>query len=64
MMFCEKEEIDHVLGNHKGACDHFVSRLLLTLNELQGRMLIFCSAFRVKQNIFFSHARNFRLSFF
>ena len=25
MMFCQKEEIDHVLGNDKGACDHLVS---------------------------------------
>lgn len=25
MMFCQKEEIDHVLGNHKGARDHLVS---------------------------------------
>ena len=24
MMFCQKEEIDLVLGNHKGACDHLV----------------------------------------
>ena len=24
-MFCQKEEIDHVLGNHKGARDHLVS---------------------------------------
>ena len=39
-MFCQKEEIDHVLGNHKGARDHLVSKLLFTLNELQGRMLI------------------------
>ena len=40
MKFCQKEEIDHVLGNHEGARDHLVSRLLFTLNELQGRMLI------------------------
>ena len=41
MMFCQKEEIDHVLDNHKGASDHLsVSRFLFTLNELQGRMLI------------------------
>ena len=39
-MFCQKEEIDHVLGNHKGARDHLVSTFLFTLNELQGRMLI------------------------
>ena len=32
-MFCEKEEIDHVLGNHSGARDHLVSRVLFTLNE-------------------------------
>ena len=25
MMFCKKEEIDHELGSHKGACDHFES---------------------------------------
>ena len=25
MMFCQKEEIDHVLGYHKGARDHLVS---------------------------------------
>ena len=37
-----KEEIDHVLGNHKGARDHLVSRFLFTFNELQGRMLIVC----------------------
>ena len=24
-MFCQKKEIDHVLGNHKGARDHLVS---------------------------------------
>ena len=24
-MFCQKEEIDHVLGNRKGARDHLVS---------------------------------------
>ena len=24
-MFCQKEEIDHVLGIHKGARDHLVS---------------------------------------
>ena len=35
-----KEEIDHVLGNHKGARDHLVSRFLFTLNELLGRMFI------------------------
>ena len=41
MMFCQKEEIDHVLDNHKGASDHLsVSRFLFTLNELQGRMFI------------------------
>ena len=39
-MLCQKEEIDHVLGNYKGARDHLVSRFLFTLNELQGRMLI------------------------
>ena len=39
-MLCQKEEIDHVLGNHKGARDHLVSRFLFTLNELQGTMLI------------------------
>ena len=49
MMFYQKEEIDHVLGNHKGARDHLVSRILFTLNELQGRMLI---AFRVKTTYF------------
>ena len=36
----QKEEIDHLLGNHKFARDHLVSRFLFTLNELQGRMLI------------------------
>ena len=35
MMFCQKEEIDHMLK----ACDHVVSTFLFTLNELQGRML-------------------------
>ena len=25
LKFCQKEEIDHVLGNHKGARDHLVS---------------------------------------
>ena len=39
-MLCQKEEIDHVLGDHKGTRDHLVSRFLFTLNELQGRMLI------------------------
>ena len=29
MMFCQKEEMNHVLGNHKGARDHFVSIFLL-----------------------------------
>ena len=32
-MFCQKEQIDYVLGNHKGARDHLVSRFLFTLNE-------------------------------
>ena len=41
-MLYQKEEIDHVLGNHKDARDHLVSRFLFTLNELQGRMLIVC----------------------
>ena len=40
MMFYQKEEIDHVLGNHKGANDHLVSRFLFTSNKLQGRMSI------------------------
>ena len=35
MMFCQKKEIDHAQGNHKGARDHFVSTFLFTLNELQ-----------------------------
>ena len=35
MMFCQKEEIDLVLGNHKGALDHLVST-----DELRERMLI------------------------
>ena len=39
-MLCQKKEIDHVLGNHKGACGHLVSRFFFTLNELQERMLI------------------------
>ena len=39
-MLCQKEEIDHELGNHKGARDHLLSRFLFILNELQGRMLI------------------------
>ena len=51
-MFCQKEEIDHVLGNHEGARDHLVSRLLFTLNELQGRMLIVRHSFRVKERDF------------
>ena len=32
-MFCQKEEINHVLGNHKGARDHLVSRFVFTMNE-------------------------------
>ena len=32
MMFCPKKEIYHVLGNHKGARDHLVSKFLFTLN--------------------------------
>ena len=45
-MLCQKEEIHHVLGNHKGAHDHLVSRYLFTLNELQGIMLIvYCLSF-------------------
>ena len=42
MMLCQKEEIDHVLGNHKGARDRLVPRFLFTLNQLHGRMLIVC----------------------
>ena len=38
MMLCQKEEINHILGNHKGARDHVASKLLFTLNELEGRM--------------------------
>ena len=35
MMFCQKEEIDHVPGNHNGALeDYLVSRFLFTLNEI------------------------------
>ena len=34
MMFCQKEEIDHVLGNHNGARDYLVSTCLFTLNEV------------------------------
>ena len=34
MMFCQKLEIDHVLGNHKGGRDHLVP------TELRERMLI------------------------
>ena len=34
-MFCQEEEIDDVLGNHKGARDHLESRFLFTLSELQ-----------------------------
>ena len=37
-MFCQKVEIDHVLKHNKGERDHLVSRFLLTLNELQGRV--------------------------
>ena len=29
----EKEEINHELGNHKGARDHLVSRFLFTKNK-------------------------------
>ena len=29
MMFCQKEEIDHVLRNRKGARDHLVSTYFL-----------------------------------
>ena len=32
-MFCQKEEINHVLGNHKGARDHLVSKFLLAIDE-------------------------------
>ena len=34
-----KEEIDRVLGNHKGARDQLVSTSLFRLNELKVRML-------------------------
>ena len=40
MMFCQKQQSDHVLGSHKGARDYLVSTFLFALNELQGRMLI------------------------
>ena len=33
MMFCQKEEMNHVLGNHKGARDHFVSMFLFIMND-------------------------------
>ena len=36
MMFCQKEEIDQVLGvlaNHKGASDHHVSTEWTTVNR-------------------------------
>ena len=52
MMFCEKEENDHVLGNHKGAHDHLVSRFLFTLIELQGRLLIVRRLFAKKLQSF------------
>ena len=39
MMFCQNENIDVVLGNHKSTRDNLVSRFLFTLDELQlGRM--------------------------
>ena len=47
-MFCEKEEIDHVLGNHK---DDVIT--LFILNELQGRMLI-VRRFQSKTTYFFT----------
>ena len=43
-MFCQKEEINHVLGNHKGARDHLVSRFVFTMNEERESFV----AFRVK----------------
>ena len=52
MVFCQNEEIDHVLGNHKRARDHLVSKFLFTLNEPQGRMVIVSNAFRMKQRTF------------
>ena len=61
MMVYQKERTDHMLGNHKGACDHLESRFLFTLNKLQGRMLI-VRRFQSKQHIF--SPRNFSLSFF
>ena len=61
-MFCQKEEIDHVLGNHRGARDHLVSTFLFTLNELQGIMLIVRRFRSKKQRTFYP--RNFRFSFF
>ena len=33
MMVCKKEEINHVLGNHKGARDHLVSMFLFIMND-------------------------------
>ena len=40
MMFCQKEEIDHVLGNHKGARDHLVSSELRETQAAQARCTI------------------------
>ena len=47
MMFCQKEEMDHVLGNHKV---HVIT--LCQLDELRERMLI-VRRFRVKQRLWF-----------
>ena len=35
MIFCQKKDVNHVLGKVQGARDHLVSRLLFTSNELQ-----------------------------
>ena len=32
-MLCQKKEINHVLGNHKSARDHLMSKFLFTMNE-------------------------------
>ena len=46
-MFCQKEEINHVLGNHKDARDHLVSRFLFIMNEE-------CSSILELNNVLFS----------
>ena len=55
-MFCQKEEINHVLGNHKGARDHLVSRFVFTMNEERELFV----AFRVNNVLFSQETYVFR----